>query len=72
MSKIGTLAASVGAGLCGSAFLLRRGKKDAPVTALEELTTVTNHKSGPIRPMQGVEQAPPEPQKQIVRRLTCR
>jgi NhaA family Na+:H+ antiporter len=38
MSKIGTLAASVGAGLCGSAFLLRRGKKDAPVTALDELT----------------------------------
>jgi Na+/H+ antiporter NhaA len=27
MSKIGTLAASVGAGLCGSAFLLRRGNK---------------------------------------------
>jgi Na+:H+ antiporter, NhaA family len=34
MSKIGTLAASVGAGLCGSIFLLRRGKNDAPVAEL--------------------------------------
>jgi hypothetical protein len=29
MAKIGTLAASVGAGLCGSIFLLRRGKTTA-------------------------------------------
>jgi Na+:H+ antiporter, NhaA family len=32
MSKIGTLAASLGAGLCGSVFLLRRGKTDTPLT----------------------------------------
>jgi NhaA family Na+:H+ antiporter len=31
MSKIGTLAASVGAGICGSIFLLRRGKTDSPL-----------------------------------------
>jgi NhaA family Na+:H+ antiporter len=39
MSKIGTLAASVGAGLCGSVFLLRRGKADAPFAAVSELPT---------------------------------
>jgi NhaA family Na+:H+ antiporter len=39
MSKIGTLAASVGAGLCGSIFLLRRGKADAPLVAPSELPT---------------------------------
>jgi Na+:H+ antiporter, NhaA family len=31
MSKIGTLAASLGAGLCGSLFLFRRGKADMPL-----------------------------------------
>src|SRR5579863_843830 len=33
MSKIGTLASSVAAGLCGSFFLLRRGKVEAPLAA---------------------------------------
>ena len=39
MSKIGTLASSVGAGLCGSFFLLRRGKADAPLAAPSALPT---------------------------------
>jgi Na+:H+ antiporter, NhaA family len=39
MSKIGTLAASLGSGLCGSIFLLRRGKADAPPTEPSELST---------------------------------
>jgi NhaA family Na+:H+ antiporter len=39
MAKIGTLAASVGAGVCGSIFLLRRGKADAPLVAPSELPT---------------------------------
>jgi NhaA family Na+:H+ antiporter len=39
MSKIGTLAASVGAGLCGSVFLLRRDDRDTPVEAPLEQPT---------------------------------
>jgi NhaA family Na+:H+ antiporter len=39
MSKIGTLAASVGAGVCGSVFLLRRGKGRVPLVAHAELPT---------------------------------
>jgi NhaA family Na+:H+ antiporter len=39
MSKIGTLAASVGAGLCGSVFLLRRDNRDTPVEAPLEWPT---------------------------------
>jgi NhaA family Na+:H+ antiporter len=37
MSKIGTLVSSVGAGLCGSFFLLRHRKTDAPLAAPSEL-----------------------------------
>jgi len=39
MSKIGTLAASLGAGLCGSVFLLRRGRTDARPAVPVELPT---------------------------------
>jgi NhaA family Na+:H+ antiporter len=39
MSKIGTLVSSVGAGLCGSFFLLRHRKTDAPLAAPSELPT---------------------------------
>jgi NhaA family Na+:H+ antiporter len=39
MSKIGTLAASVGAGVCGSVFLLRCGKGRVPLVAHAELPT---------------------------------
>ena len=39
MSRIDTLASSVGAGLCGSFFLLRRGKADAPLAAHSALPT---------------------------------
>jgi NhaA family Na+:H+ antiporter len=37
MSKIGTLVSSVGAGLCGSFFLLRHRKTDVPLAAPSEL-----------------------------------
>jgi Na+:H+ antiporter, NhaA family len=36
MSKIGTLAASLGAGVCGSVFLIRGGKTDVPLAEPSE------------------------------------
>jgi len=46
MSKIGTLAASLGAGLCGSVFLLRRGEPHAPLAEPSELPTRTSESPG--------------------------